>query len=127
MTERQLASVLEVGQGALMEKVNIELEKIAENLYDPNVMQEKTRELTVKFTFNIDKNLEVVTASAAPGTPKLSPQKPVEATLVFGHDENGWTGFELTREVPGQMDMNNVAVKPPLQFAVGANNGGIEP
>lgn len=112
-------SILDMAEGAIKERCDIEISKIIDNIMDINTAATKARELklTVKFTPSSDrKNVQVSTQAQC----KLQPTEPLATALYIGADENGEVGaVELTRQIPGQMNIDGQeqAEPPKLRLA----------
>lgn len=112
-------STLDMAEGAIKERCDIEMSKIIDNIMDINTAATKARELklTVKFTPSSDrKNVQVSTQAQC----KLQPTEPLATALYIGADENGEVGaVELTRQIPGQMNIDGQeqAEPPKLRLA----------
>lgn len=93
--------------GALAEKVNIELQKVLENIADPNTDHKKARKVTVTMTLkaNERRNLANVLVDAKSA---LSPSVGVESELIIDFTPDGSiTGAELKSGIPGQAFIND--------------------
>lgn len=114
--EQNKVHIFDIGRGALMEEVSVQLEKVAENLYDPNTSHKPVRKLTVELEFSIDEHRELVNVSASTKI-KTVPSKPVQTRLTFGKERNGWGATEITTQVPGQMGLDGLT-EPAQPFIV---------
>lgn len=93
--------------GALAEKVNIELQKVLENISDPNTDHKKARKVTITMTLkaNERRNLANVLVDAKSA---LSPSVGVESELIIDFTPEGdITGAELKSGIPGQAYISN--------------------
>ncbi len=103
----ETSSILEMAQGAIMEQVNMEVEKIVGNILDPNTPSTKKRQLNlvVDFAPSADRSSVVITATAKS---KLLPNNAIQTTLFVG--ANGQTGeiqaVEMVPQVPGQQSFS---------------------
>jgi hypothetical protein len=94
-------------EGALSERFNVELQKILENIADPNTDAKKTRKLTVTVSFKADDKRDVVLTSVI-AKPSLAPSKDIEDKLLMDLDAEGKiTGAELKSGVKGQTYYNS--------------------
>lgn len=89
-------------EGALSERFNHELQKILENIADPNTDATKARKLTVTVTLNADEKRDVIfTKVVAKST--FVPSKQIESKLIMDLDNQGKvTGAELKSGIKGQ-------------------------
>ncbi|MCI1593070.1 replication terminator protein [Heyndrickxia oleronia] len=93
-------------EGALSERFNQELQKILENIADPNTDATKARKLTVTVTLNADEKRDVIfTKVVAKST--FVPSKQIESKLIMDLDSKGKvTGAELKSGIKGQTYMD---------------------
>jgi hypothetical protein len=102
----KIINLEQLANGALKEQMDGEVQKIFDNIYDPNTKAETARKLTVTFTFKPDKDREIigVTMNVKP-TP--APVLPTETKLYIEKDLK--TGkviaSEIKKQIPGQMEM----------------------
>ncbi len=88
--------------GALAERANLELQKILENIADPNTDPKKARTLTLTISLAADDKRDVVLTNVVAKS-KLSPAKPIETKLLMDLDNDGKvTGAELKSGIKGQ-------------------------
>lgn len=88
--------------GAVAERFNLELQKVLENIADPNTDPKKARKLvlTVKVSGNENRDIADVEVEAKL---TLAPAKPIESKLVIDRDNKGKIiGAELKSGVKGQ-------------------------
>ncbi len=89
-------------EGALSERFNNELQRVLENIADPNTDPKKTRKLTVTVAFNADEKRDVIFTSVLAKL-SLAPAKQIEAKLLMDFDGKGKiTGAELKSGIKGQ-------------------------
>jgi hypothetical protein len=92
--------------GALAERANIELQKILENIADPNTDAKVKRKLTMTITLAADDKRDVVLTNVVAKS-TLAPAKHIEAKLIMDLDSNGnITGAELKSGIKGQTYVN---------------------
>ncbi len=93
----------ELAQGAIQEKLDYELNKVFDNIHDPNTEPTDKRTVTIKLDFKPDDNRQTVTVDSN-FTTKLANVKGVATTVLTGKDLN--TGHvqakELKSNMPGQ-------------------------
>lgn len=93
----------ELANGAIQEKLNGELEKIFNNIHDPNTKAKEKRAITIKLEFTPDDNRKVINLNSSFNS-KLAPVRDFDTTVLTGRDLN--TGkveaHELLSTVPGQ-------------------------
>lgn len=89
--------------GGLAEKVNIEMQKVFENIKDVNTNPNTARTVTVKIKVKPDKDRDVAMTSIDV-TSNLAPHEGITTKIMVGRDKDGKVrGGELKSGVPGQM------------------------
>jgi hypothetical protein len=92
-----------IGEGALSERFNLELQRVLENIYDPNTDPKKVRKITIEVSFAADDNRDVVGTSIKTKT-SLVPSRSIDTKILMGMDSTGKIlGAELKSGVKGQM------------------------
>lgn len=105
MAELQTKSILDMAMGAIKERADVEMEKITQNILDPNTKAGKKRTLTITVDFTPDDDRQTIAVRAIAKC-KLEPTTAIATTLFSTADENGELCIvEMTRQVPGQVDM----------------------
>lgn len=104
--EANIKSILEMARGAIMERVDIEMPKIIENIMDPNTKATKPRELTVTLVLTPDDSRQIVALDSTIKA-KVQPYNPIRTNLYItdAADGDGYTVLEMTPDTPGQMRM----------------------
>lgn len=92
-----------LANGAIQEKLDVELNKIFENIHDPNTKAEDKRTVTIKLEFVPDENRQTVKLNSNISI-KLANVKDVSMTVLTGKDlANGKVeARELKSNSPGQ-------------------------
>jgi hypothetical protein len=98
---KEVKSILEFENGAIMEKVQYALNTIMENIRDVNT-DEKTRTLTVKISLTPDEKRKFVSMKSEVAT-KLRPVKPNNTIVQLSMADGVLTATEVTDEVDGQL------------------------
>ncbi|KRM95975.1 hypothetical protein FC19_GL001456 [Liquorilactobacillus aquaticus DSM 21051] len=88
MTKRINFSIDQIADGGAQVKLNRALEKIAENIMDPNTDPTKKRKLQMNVTFEPAKSGEAVDVDVQVKT-TLAPEVSVGTTLLIGKDSRG--------------------------------------
>ena len=113
--EANIKSILEMARGAIMERVDIEMPKIIENIMDPNTKATKARELTVTLVLTPDDSRQMVALDSTVKV-KLIPYSPIRTNLYItdaADGSGGYTVVEMTPDIPGQMRMFGQEAEPP--------------
>lgn len=85
----------------LQEKVDKELEKVFDNILDPNTDIKTKRKLTITLTMTPDETREVVSTSMEVKS-TLAPQTGVATTVLVGQKDGKVYANELKSKIPGQ-------------------------
>jgi hypothetical protein len=97
--------------GALAESINAEMERVLNNIHDPNTEATKTRKLTLTITLKPDSKRQVVGVNFQ-AKPTLVPSKPVETSIYVDKDLSTGkiTAAEFGNQIAGQesMDMSEI-------------------
>ncbi len=97
-----------IADGAAIEQFDIELQKVLNNIVDPNTVADAVREvtLTVKFKPDERRNYGVFAIQAKC---KLAPHTPFMGQASFGREVNGsGVGFEFQRQQQKTIPNGNV-------------------
>jgi len=114
----QKKTFLELGRGAMLERFDYELERIVDNILDPNTPANKPRKITMTITLKPDAErsqigYEVVVKS----TPQ--PTNPIQgATAIIPGSDGEMSLVELVPQIPGQFDLQGKEQRSPdvIQF-----------
>lgn len=89
--------------GAVAERFNIELQRVLENIADPNTDPKKPRKLILTLTVKADENRDIANVSIQTKT-SLVPAKDIETKIVMDYDAKGnVVGAELKSGAKGQI------------------------
>ncbi|MBU8597285.1 replication terminator protein [Alkalihalobacillus clausii] len=92
----------EFANGAVMERFNIELQKVLENIADPNTDPKKARKLNITVTLKADGERDIASVGIQAKT-TLAPAKDIETKIVIDQDQAGKIiGKELRSGIKGQ-------------------------
>lgn len=106
-TKLDLLKLEDIAGGALQEKANTAMQKVLDNMQDPNTPWKNKREIAIKISFrqNEDRDDTAVEVSV---DVKLAPVSPVVTRMAIG--KNLATGEtyaqEYGRQIKGQMSLN---------------------
>lgn len=91
--------------GALLEKVNIELLKVLSNIADPNTDYKIKRKLTIDISLVSSEDRELALVDIQTKT-KLAQPKSVGTRIIIGTDgKGGIMASEYKKQIPGQSVM----------------------
>lgn len=89
--------------GAVSEKFNAELQRVLDNIADPNTDAKKSRKVTLTVTLKPNDNRDLANVSVETKS-TIAPPTPIGTSLLIDMDSNGKvTGAELKSSIPGQM------------------------
>ena len=116
--EEQRKSFLDIGKGAMLERFDYELEKVIDNILDPNTPASKPRKITLTLTLKPDAERlpighEVVIKS------NLQPTNAILGSTAIVPDNNGVISLvEMVPQIPGQLSVDgNTQTEPDvIQF-----------
>lgn len=91
-----------IGEGGLQEKVDKELEKVFDNILDPNTDTKATRKLIITLTMKPDDTRQTVSTGMEVKS-TLAPQTGVATTVLVGQKDGKVYANELKSSIPGQM------------------------
>ena len=100
MSNINIIDLNKFGNGALAQKVNHELQRIIENINDPNTNPTKARTLTIKLSLTADEEREYI-ETGIDVTSSLVGYKPAKAKMLMGKQDGKVTAREL---VSGKKD-----------------------
>ena len=116
-------SLDDIMDGAITERFNHVLRQVLDNIADPNTAPEKIRKITLTLAIkpNEERDIATITAEAKP---TLVPRKSV-GTVVSLFEQDGVTlAAELTKQLPGQMDIEGNENQPKVRPIDGLRAGG---
>lgn len=106
-TKLDLLKLEDIAGGALQEKANAAMQKVLDNMQDPNTPWKNKREIAIKISFrqNEDRDDTAVEVSV---DVKLAPVSPVVTRMAIGKDlATGETyAQEYGRQIKGQMSLD---------------------
>ncbi|WP_254120961.1 replication terminator protein [Shouchella clausii] len=98
----KIVDLNEFANGAVMERFNIELQKVLENIADPNTDPKKARKLNITVTLKADGERDIASVGIQAKT-TLAPAKDIETKIVIDQDQAGKIiGKELRSGIKGQ-------------------------
>lgn len=111
MNEQEKLTIGNLAKGVVNEQFETELEKVLNNILDPNTDQSKTRKITITLEIkpsNSRRNLVNVLCQAKS---TLVPEEKVGTELYIGKDKEGKIqATELSKEVFGQLEFDDQGV-----------------
>lgn len=109
-------SILGMSGGALIERVDLAMSSIIENILDPNTKATEKRSITVKIEFQPDENRETAIPKATVTT-KLAATNSISTMVHITSDGNGELAiYEATPQIPGQRRLDGSEQEEPARL-----------
>ena len=106
MAERPIKSLDDLMDGGVAERFNVELDKVWDNVYDPNTDAHKTREVTLKVKITPNERRDACDFRVSVQS-KLAPQVELSQTvMITQRDDGSVLATERTDQIPGQIDIS---------------------
>lgn len=106
--ETEEISLFDLLDGGVKELAALNLHRVLDNIRDVNTDAEKTRSLTVKFTFKPNDNRDAVNVDISVDC-KTVPVRSVATTLDIGEDNGQTVAVERPKYTPGQLRLSEAA------------------
>ena len=100
---KQANSILDFADGALIERVNYEMQKVLENVVNPNTDM-KARKLTIEISISPQNDRRTVAISSIVKK-SLRPTSSVQTQMVFQSLDGEMQSYEVTGIPDGQRDL----------------------
>lgn len=95
-------SFLELCRGAMLERFDYEMERVIDNILDPNTPATKPRKLTLTLTLKADGDRSQIYHETVV-KPTLQPTNPITGSVAIMPDNNGELSLvEMVPQIPGQ-------------------------
>lgn len=111
-------SFLELCRGAMLERFDYEMEKVVDNILDPNTPATKPRSITLTLTLKPDGDRKQIFHETVVKS-KVQPTNPISGSVAVMPDHNGELSLvEMVPQIPGQVNMSNEEQREPtvIQF-----------
>lgn len=103
---RPIKQLDELMNGALTERFNSEMERVLNNVFDPNTDAKAKRQIQIVINIAPNERRDAADFKVDVKS-KIAPPVAIEQMVFLHKDDSGAvTATEITREVPGQIDMN---------------------
>lgn len=102
-----LLSLKDLAGGALQEKANTAMQKVIENMQDPNTPWKNQRQINIRIAFVQNEDRDDVAVAVSVDT-KLAPVTPVLTRMAVGKDIRSGRVYaeEYGRQIKGQMSLD---------------------
>lgn len=111
MAEERVVTLASLGEGAALERFQVELEKVLENVADPNTEPDALREITLKVKIKPDAERRSAAVSILTGC-KLAPYQAASTTVYMGRRQGELVAIESN---PQQLSFDNADHIVPLE------------
>lgn len=92
-----------IADGAAAERVNLEFQKLIENIADPNTDAKKVRKLQINISFTADEARDIASVSVQAKS-TLAPAKSVETKIMLDRDMRGQVVAAELRQMALDLD-----------------------
>lgn len=104
--ERQIRQLDELLDGGVTERFNIEMERVMNNVFDPNTDAKAARTISIVISIKPNERRDAADFKVDVKS-KVAPMVPISQTVFLRQDDAGnVVATEITKEVPGQIDMD---------------------
>ena len=109
----QRDSIMRMARGAFEERVDYEMDKVIQNIIDPNTKATAKRKITLTIELTPDDERRQIQVSVTAKS-TLAPTRPVATSLYVTGDANGeMVVAEMVPQVPGQLNLDGEQQEPP--------------
>lgn len=83
-----MVNLMNLADGEIIDKLNRELEKVAQNIADKNTDPKKERKITLEIKFKPNENRDQITTVISTKT-SLAPERGIDTLILMGKDNEG--------------------------------------
>ena len=107
-------SILEMSQGAILERVNYEMQKVIDNVLDPNTKPDAKRKLTVTLTLTPSADRKTITVNTTAKSTLVATDAITTGLYITNNPGTGeLVVAEMVPQIPGQLDVNGAFQEDP--------------
>ena len=103
---RQIRQLDELMDGALTERFNMEMEKVLKNVFDPNTDPEVKRQIMITIEIKPNERRDAAGFKVDVKSKIAPPIAMSQTCFLFQDDDGNVVATEITKQVPGQIDMD---------------------
>lgn len=103
---RQIKQLDELMDGALTERFNLEMERVLKNVYDPNTNPKQKRQIQIVIDITPNERRDAAEFKVDVKSKIASPIAIAQTCFLHQDDNGNVTATEITKEVPGQIDID---------------------
>lgn len=98
-------SILEMSQGAILERVNYEMGKVIENILDPNTKPDAKRKLTISLVLTPSADRKTITVNTTAKSTLVATDAVTTGLFITNQPGTGeMVVAEMVPQIPGQYD-----------------------
>lgn len=105
MQHREIKRLDELMDGALTERFNYEMERVLQNVFDPNTSPTGKRNITITISIAPNERRDAAEFKVDIKSKLAYPVAVAQTVLLAQNDDGTVTATEVTNQVPGQLDM----------------------
>ena len=121
--ENQKTTFLELGRGAMLERFDYELDRIVDNILDPNTPATKPRKITLTITLTPDAERQQIAHSVVVKS-TLQATNPISGATAIVKRGDQMSLVELVPQIPGQTDIHGGEQRAPDVIQLKTGTGG---
>lgn len=118
---REIKQLDELMDGALTERFNMEMRRVLENVFDPNTNPKAKRQIQIVIDIAPNERRDAAEFRVDVKSKTAPPVAMAQTVFLNMDDEGNVTATEMTREIPGQMDMDGKAQPLPRVLEFGTD------
>lgn len=110
-------SFLELGRGAMLERFDYEMQKVVDNILDPNTPATKPRKVTLTITLKPDADRQQIGHEVVVKS-NLQPTNPIAGSTAIMSRNGSVSLVEMVAQIPGQLAVEGDEQRDPdiIQF-----------
>lgn len=117
MAHREIRRLDELMDGALTERFNYEMERVLQNVFDPNTNPKAKRQIQIVIDITPNERRDAAEFKVDVKSKVAPPIAVAQTVMLYQDDDGNVTATELTGQLPGQVDMDgNVNIPKVVQF-----------
>lgn len=107
-------SILEMSQGSILERVDYEMQKVIENILDPNTKPDAKRKLTVTLVLTPSADRKTITVNTTAKSTLVATDAITTGLFITNNPSSGeLVVAEMVPQIPGQLDMSGAYQEEP--------------
>lgn len=92
-----MVNLMNLADGEIIDKLNRELQKVAQNITDKNTDPKKERKITLEIKFKPNENRDQITTAIFAKT-SLAPERGIDTLILMGKDSEGQLHLNEVRQ-----------------------------